>query len=184
MSRGRLISLRRSIFIGVEGPSDRAFVKFLGRYCDREGRHLHLHAEPANGGDSVVVIESAIRYLSNRSFAEEFIRKFVLLDEDRIQQDKRAGRDAHAVAAKHELEVVLQIPNLEGLLLRLHRGHERHRLQARDAKAKLEKLWPKYDKSLTSDHLNQRFNLDDLRRAAKYDKHLQRLLTILEIEGK
>ena len=105
-------------------------------------------SEPASGGDSVAVVKNAIRYLSNRSFGKEFIRKFVLLDGDRIQQDKRAGRDAHAVATKHKLGVVLQTPNLEGLLLRLHQGHERRQLQARDAKAKLKKLWPEYDKSL------------------------------------
>ena len=184
MRRGCLISPRRSIFIGVEGPSDRAFVKFLGMWCERKGKHLHLDVKPASGGDSVAVVKYAVRYLSNRSFGKEFIRKFVLLDEDRIQQDKRAGRDAHAVASKHGLGVVLQTPNLEGLLLRLHQGHERHRLQARNAKAKLEKLWPEYDKSLNSDQLDQRFDLNDLRRAAKYDEHLQRLLTILEIGGK
>ena len=181
MRCGRLISPRRSIFIGVEGRSDCAFVKFLGIWCEREGKHLHLHAEPANGGDSVVVIESAIHYLSKNSFAKEFIRKFVLLDRDRIQQDKRAGRDAHAVATKNRLGVVLQIPNLEGLLCRLHQRQEQRQLLASATRAELKKLWPEYDKSLTSDHLNQRFNLDDLRRAAKYDKHLQRLLTILEI---
>ena len=34
---------------------------------------------------------------------------------------------------------------------------------------------------MTAQQLDQRFDLNDLRRAAKYDEHLQRLLTILEI---
>ena len=181
MSRGHSIPLRRSIFIGVEGRSDRAFVKFLGMWCERKGKHLHLHAEPANGGDSVVVIESAIHYLSKNSSANEFHQRLVLLDGDRIQQNMKERHDASKVASSYGLEIILQTPNLEGLFLRLHRGYEQRQLQARDAKAKLKKLWPEYDKPMTAQQLDQRFDLNDLRRAAKYDEHLQRLLTILEI---
>ena len=50
------------------------------------------------------------------------VNQFVLLDEDRIQQDKKAGRDAHAVASKHKIEIILQLPNLEGLLLPIASG--------------------------------------------------------------
>ena len=103
MNRGHSIPPRRSIFIGVEGRSDRAFVQFLRKCCDREDKHLHLYVRVAQGGDSVAVVKYAVRYLSNRSFGKEFIRKFVLLDEDRIQQDVK-GRDAmpRLIASRHK----------------------------------------------------------------------------------
>ena len=179
MRRGCSIVPRRTIFIGVEGQSDRAFVIFLRKCCDRQGKHLHLNVNSANGGDSVAVIK---HYLSKRSSAKELHQRLVLLDEDRIQQDRKAGRDAYAVASKHKIEIILQIPNLEGLLYRLHQGKERRHLPAHTTMAELQKLWPEYDKSLKSDQLDQRFSLDDLRRVAKHDTHLQRLLTILEID--
>ena len=54
MRRSRPVEPRRVIFIGVEGPSDRAFVRFLDRCSDRERLHLHLDVKPANGGDTVL----------------------------------------------------------------------------------------------------------------------------------
>ena len=182
MRRGRSIAPRRTIFIGVEGRSDHAFVQFLEKRCERKDRHLHPVIHSAKGGDSVAVIESAIRHLSKNPPAKGFRQQFVLLDEDRIQQDKKAGRDAYVVASKHKIDIILQIPNLEGLLYRLHQGKEQRQLPANTTMAELQKLWPEYNKSLTADHLYQRFNLDDLRRVARHDTHLQRLLTILEID--
>ncbi len=183
MSRGRrLIALRRSIYIGVEGRSDRAFVQFLGKVCESQGRHLHLYVKPANGGDSVAVIQSAAHHLSKSSLSKEFHQRLVLLDGDRIEQDGKAGRDAGGVASNHGFEIILQTPNLEGLLVRLHPGHEDRQLQASVAKTELRKLWPEYEKSLIVQQLEHRFDLDSLRRVAKHDTHLQRLLTILELD--
>ena len=73
MSRGRLISPRRSIFIGVEGRSDRAFVQFLRKCCERKGkRHLHLYVRVASKAVAIRLTWSNTLYaiLSNRSFVE------------------------------------------------------------------------------------------------------------------
>ncbi len=182
MRRGHSIPTRRAIFISVEGASDRAFVQFLGKWCKRKERHLSLKVKPANGGNSVDVVKDAIGYLSKSSAEKEFRQRLVLLDSDRIPQDMQSKRDASALASKDKIEVIWQTPNLEGLLVRLHPGHEDRQLQASIAKTELKKLWPEYDKSLTVQQLEHRFDLDGLRRAAKYDMYLQRLLAILELD--
>ena len=183
MRRRRLVEPRRVIFIGTEGESDRAFVQFLQRGCDREGRHLHLLAKPGNGGDSVSVVEEAGRHLARHSEKRDIGARLVLLDRDRIEQDLKAGRDAQAAASGWSLKIIFQDPNLEGLLLRLHPGCERRTIAAGHAMAELRKVWPEYRKSLTADQLLERFDLSDVQRAARHDGELQELLAILGLGG-
>ena len=178
MRRNR-VERRRVIFIGVEGTSDRAFVRFLQNCCDEKGLHLHLDTKSAYGGDSVVVVEEAARYLNRHPGRRDISDKLVLLDSDRIRQDKQAGRDAQSVASKEKLKLIFLRPNLEGLLFRLHEGHERRKI-VNNAETELRKVWPEYSKRrLTADQLRRRFALSDLQRAAQYDNELKRLLEIL-----
>ena len=171
---------RRVIFIGVEGKNDRAFVQFLQRCCDKEGLYLHLKIATGHGGDSVDVVKETTRRLTGHLDNKDISAKLVLLDRDRIEQDRQAGRDAQAVASESGLKIIFQNPNLEGLLLRLHEGYESRKIAAGDSMAELRKVWPEYSKSsLTADQLSGRFDVSDVRRAAKYDDDLRRLLTVL-----
>lgn len=170
---------RRVIFVGTEGRSDRPFVQFLQRCCDVAGLHVHVHVKPGSGGGSVAVVRAAACALK-RLGREDISAKLVLLDRDRVTQDEKEGHDARAEAAKASLEIIFQEPNLEGVLLRLHKGHERRWIRASDTKRALEKLWPDYSKSsLTADRLSRRFTVSDVRRAAEHDSQLRRLLAIL-----
>ena len=182
MRRRRPVKRRRVIFIGVEGESDRAFARFLQLCCDGEDRHLHLMIKPGGGGDSFSVVEEAHRHLERHPAKRNISDKLVLLDRDRIEQDLRAGRDAQAAASRWNLKILFQDPNLEGLLFRLHPGHEQRRIMAGDAMAELRKVWPEYSKRLTADQLSRRFTLSDVRRAARHDKELRKLLEILGLE--
>jgi hypothetical protein len=176
--RRRSIEPRRVIFIGVEGKSDQAFARFLGRCCEEASLHLHLDVRPGSGDDSVAVVEEAVRYLRH-SGKSNILNRLVLLDRDRIKQDLQAGRDAQAVASRAKLEIIFQEPNLEGLLIRLHQGPENRIIAADNAMAELKKVWPEYSKQLTADQLIQRFALSDVQRAAQRDSELQRLLEVL-----
>ena len=169
---------RRVIFIGVEGTSDRAFITFLQNCCDEKGLHLHLNVGLGYGGDSVVVVEEAARYLNRYFERRDISDRLVLLDSDRITQDKQAGRDAQSVASEKNLELIFLHPNLEGLLLRLHEGYESRKI-VNNAEVELRKVWPEYSKQLTADQLRLRFALSDLQRAARHDNELKRLLEIL-----
>ena len=98
----------------------------------------------------------------------------------KMLQDRRAGRDPFERATKWGLEIVFQQPNLEGLLLRLHEGHEQRSIRPEVAAREARKQWPEYEKaSLTAARMKRRFSLQDLQRAARHDEHLRRLLKSL-----
>ncbi len=157
---------------------------FLGRDTARPDAAplLPRPVKPGGGGDSVSVVEEAGRHLARHSAKRDISDKLVLLDRDRIEQDLKAGRDAQAAASGWNLKMLFQDPNLEGLLFRLRPGHEQRRIMAGDAMAELRKVWPEYRKPPTADQLSRRFTLSDVRRAARYDEELQKLLTVLGFE--
>ena len=179
MRRRRRVPPRTIIFIGCEGKSERAFVRLLFDICQEAGLHLHLDARPGNGGDSVSVVQEAVRHLRKHPDRMSIKHSFVLLDRDRIAQDVMAGRDAAAAASRWKIEIMHLDPSLEGLLLRLHPGQERRSIAPGDALKELRKVWPEYRKPPTAAQLRQRFDLPSLRRAARYDQVLQRLLEVL-----
>ena len=180
MPRRRTVEPRRVIFIGVEGKNDRAFAQFVQFCCDGEGLHLHLNVTTGSGGDSVSVVRETVRRLKRHQDRKAISHSLVLLDQDRHPQDVQAGRDAQAEASKAKLEIIFQYPNLEGLLLRLHPRHESRAIAAGDSMAELRKVWPEYRKSsLTAEQLKQRFTVSNLRRAARHDKELRKLLDVL-----
>lgn len=180
MPQRRPVEPRRVIFIGVEGKSDRAFAQFLQFCCDGEGLHLHLNVMMGSGGDSVFVVREAARHLTRHFDRRDISHCLVLLDRDRHPQDLQAGRDPQAVASRSNLEIIFQNPNLEGLLLRLHQGHERREIAAAGSLTELRRVWPEYSKSsLTANQLKRRFAVSDLGRAARYDEGLRRLLEVL-----
>ena len=183
MRRRSRVEPRHIIFIGVEGQSERGFGQFLASCCDDAGLHLHLDIKPANGGDSVAVVEDAKRRLERHPAQKEIKKRLVLLDRDRLDQDLKAGRDACALASKWKIEIIFQDPNLEGLLLRLHPGQERRRVAPQDAMKELRKLWPEYRKPPTANRLRQRFDLSALRRAAEHDSELRKLLIVVGLEA-
>lgn len=179
MRRRRVVEPRQVIFVGVEGKSDRAFAQLLQRCCEDAGLHLHLDVKPATGGDTVSVVEEAGRRIARHPGRRFFTGQVVLLDRDRLDRDRENGRDALITAAKWRLEVVFQEPNLEGLFLRLHPGCEQRRPTARESLQELRRVWPEYNKPPTADELVQRFGLSDVRRAARHDDELRRLLRLL-----
>ena len=147
--------------------------------CDEAGLHVHLDVRPQDGGGSVAVIEQAGRWLKRNRSRREYQARLVLLDRDRIEAEPREGMQAQAAATRYKLEIVFQDPNLEGLLVRLHAGQEQRKIRASDSENELRKMWPEYQKPPTAEQLHQRFTLDDVRRAAVHDQHLQKLLEVI-----
>lgn len=180
MRQRRLVPRRKRIFVGAEGEGERSLAQWLGKLCDEQGLLLRLDVVIAGGGDTRRVVEHAVdrRRRRNESRNRD-TGALVFLDADRLAQDRTAGRDPETVKGRGDLKLVYLTPNLEGLLFRLHPGREAQFLIAGDARARLERLWPEYDKPMPAEALRRRFNLDDLRRAARHDSYLRDTLNLL-----
>ena len=167
------IPRRRRVFVGAEGESERAFAAWLRRLCDDRGLHLHLDVFVAGGGDGAGIVR---RCAERCEKGKPYVRRLVLLDADRIPEDRTNDRAPEPVAAKADIDLILLEPSLEGVLLRLHKGQETRKPARQNTESELRKLWPDYRKPPKADDLEKRFDLGDLRRAAKRDAHLRKLL--------
>lgn len=103
---------RRPVFIGVEGKSEQAFVRFLQHLCDKHGRNLSLICARGSGGDTVAIVKEAHRSLKRRRGRIQYKHRLVLLDQDRVDADRQGGRDADAIASELGFEIIYQAPIL------------------------------------------------------------------------
>lgn len=180
MSRSRPVPRRERILVGAEGESERAIARWLQGLCDEQRLHLHLDIVVAGGGDTRWVVEYTVE--QRRRHNESRVRDngaLVLLDADRLLQDRAAGRDPETVPGRRDLRLVYLTPNLEGLLFRLHPGCEAQFVAPQDAERRLLRLWPDYSKPASAASLRRRFNLNDLVRTASCDLDLRDALTFL-----
>ena len=173
---------RRRIFVGVEGESERSFVTWLRLLCDSKGCNLHLDTMVCGGGDTYAMAHEALRSYQRRKIQHgDYESAFVLLDHDRLEQDRAADRDPRRILNRTPLKIIWQKPNHEGLLYRLHSGKECKFLPANKVKEKLQGKWPSYSKNSDAIVIEKQFTLDDLIRAARYDENLKELLKILRL---
>ena len=179
MARRRTVPKRRRIFVGAEGESERSFAKWLSDLCEKVGLHVHLDIRVCGGGDGFNVVEYSVEQYRQRKHHGPYSAALVVLDADRIEEDRSHGRDPLTALGNEKLRLIFLKPNIEGLLCRLHRGHESRFGSASEAKGLLQRLWPEYAKPTSAEMLGRRFELGDLRRAARHDTDLRQALELL-----
>ena len=184
MARPRPVPRRKRIFVAAEGDGERALARWLQELCNEQGLHLHLDVVVAGGGDTRFVVEFAVdrrrRHAASKGRDKGAL---VLVDADRLAQDRAAGRDPETVEGRERLQLVYLAPNLEGLLIRLHNGCETQFVAADVAEMRLQRLWPEYRKPMPAAALGKRFDLEDLHRAAPHDRYLRDALLLGLLSG-
>lgn len=179
MARRRTVPKRRRIFIGAEGESERSLAKWLSDLCEKVDLHVHLDIRVCGGGDGFRVVEYSVEQYRQRKAHGPYTAALVLLDADRIEGDRLRGRDPLTALGNEKLNLIYLKPNMEGLLCRLHRGHESRFESAPEVKRLIKQLWPEYAKPTSAEVLLRRFESSDLRRVARHDADLRRTLELL-----
>ena len=178
----RQIKNRRRIFVGVEGKSEKSFVAWIQNLCDEAELRVHLDIWVAGGGDTKNILNLSIKRMNRlKEDKGNFDAALILIDHDRLENDLATDQDLAALIKSKDIEIIWQKPNLEGVLFRLHEGNENRIVTATDAKGKLIKLWPDYSKKVTVVDIEKRFSVHDLKRAPKFDKQLQNIVSILNL---
>lgn len=171
------IRIRTRFFLAVEGESERSFIKWLQQIADDQELHVHLDCQPLGGGGYQKMLNNTLRYRkrNERSKAKATI---MLIDGDRSSYDDDWSLDRlKQEASRRKIDVCVQYPNQEGLLLRMMSDKEIMQLTSSNAQQQLRKLWPTYQKPVDAYMLASRFSLDDLLRIAKRDADFKNLLT-------
>lgn len=177
---GKIIQQRKRIYLAVEGEGEQSFIKWLQQLCDQNGLHVHLDCEPLGGGGYKTMLNRAVqeRKRKERNKAKYSI---LLVDADRAER----GDDGWSLlqlkqeASKHRINVCVQNPNQEGLLVRMMPGNECLQPNIARAQKQLRSIWPDYQKPVDAQTLASKFTLDDLLRVTRVDLELKVLLSII-----
>ena len=173
---------RRRFFIGAEGESERSFARWLRRLCDELGINVYFDIYACRGGDSLTIVTYSLNQYRRRSRQfGRFSAGLILVDADRIKQDKLHGRDPHINLIDEKLSLVQLTPNFEGLLWRLHSGNENRFIAADRSEQSLKKRWPEYAKPTSAEKLHRRFKLQDLQRVAQHDADIRLVMETLRL---
>lgn len=122
---GKVTRKRRRILIAGEGKSEQSLVAWLQKLCIQRERRVHFEFVSSGGGDSLEVVRLAIRTRRKQADTRRRCEQCVaLLDSDRLMEDTKRQRDAIALAMRNDVRSIFIQPNLEGFLIRLHKGQE------------------------------------------------------------
>ena len=174
--------VRKRIFFGTEGESEAAFGSFLQKLCNSNNLHLHLDICKGRGGSPMDVLMSSVNGRKRGRRHGEYAASICIMDCDRLDVDPRR-QEIRDLANKERLDLVLQNPDFEGLLVRLHPGQETRQIPVGRSQVELRRHWQDYAKPPIAKSLADRFDLADLGRAAAYDEDLRRLLRTLGLRG-
>lgn len=173
------ITIRKRIFVAVEGDSERSFIRWLQELCDQSGLHVHLDPILLHGGGYETMLTTAVDQGKRREASKSKATCSILLvDSDRAQNgdDPWSKTKLREKALKNKFIVCFQDPKHEGILLRMHPGGEGLKLNSCDTDKLLERKWKTYKKPVDAQLLRSKFALEDLLRAAQVDEELKKLL--------
>ena len=175
----RIILQRARFFFSVEGEGEQSVIKWLQELSDQNGLHVHLDCEVLKGGGYKTMLDGAVRYRKRRE-RQKAKSSVLLVDGDRAERDDGWSiAQLKQEAARHNIVVCVQNPNLEGLLLRLMPGKESLQPIGSNVQALLRSAWPNYKKPADARTLAGRFTLADLLRVSRVDEDLGSLLKIV-----
>ena len=178
----QIIKRRARFFIAVEGESEQSFVRWLQNLSQNE-LHIHLDCFPLGGGGFKSMLEKTVRLQKRHSRAGPYKACFLIMDRDRAEQGDWSIERLRREAAKHKINICVQKPNHEGLLLRMMPGMEQESPDASSAENRLKSRWATYQKPVNAQTLARKFSLDDLLRVAQLDPDLRSLLKKIGLMG-
>ncbi len=183
MPKRSSIPLRKRVFLGCEGESERGYGVWLHFLAD-DIDSLHLHIDPfipgTGGGDPLSVVERSIKEMRRRAKQEGYIARGILLDGDRLGEDRARDQRAAALARTNDVDLIFQDPDHEAFLLHHFPGCETLHPPKGNSERELKAVWPEYEKPMGRVDLQRKLSIDDLRRACTVELAFRAFLTKLE----
>jgi hypothetical protein len=176
------ITVKQRFWVACEGNAEMAFVAWLNQLAKENGRPVHLESVNMKGGSQESMLEKARRKLAEAKKKGKFVCAFLVVDNDRSDNPplEKFCKDSKSAG----LTLILQKPNFEGVLCRLHSDYSQQDLDSEKAKTLIKQLWSDYDKAkLNAYWLRDKFGygLDALQRLAERDEELRNFLTMTNL---
>lgn len=171
---------RMPVFVGCEGDSERAYVRWLQSRLDELGLSVHLDSYIGGGGDPLAVVQSCVKEcLRRQKLYGAFTVRAIFLDTDKMGEDRSRDNKIPAELRRGNINAVFQVFDHEALLLRHFAGQHTKRPGKRRSLAALKKVWPNYQKPADAKQLARYLDLASLQRALRVEKELQGFLVDL-----
>jgi hypothetical protein len=181
--RSPQIPLRRQIYVGCEGASERAYAAFLQDLARAASLPIYLNIEELapGAGDPLARIERAVRSIElQRRKRLAPAASFVLLDEDQALRDRQRADLARRLAEDKGITIIWQNPCFEAVLLRHLPDRSTHRPpDTPSALRALEREWPGYRKPMDRAALARRLDFDAVVRVSGVEPRLAELLRVV-----
>ena len=172
---------RRRYFVACEGESESGYAAFIQRLADDAELQIHLDIRKYRGGDSLTIVNEAVRELQVRSVRHgRYIGQAIFLDADRRWSDQDRTIEADRLIAKYQFYPIWSNPSFEAFLLKHLIGCEF--LQPSTTKLAFKELkskWPNYRKGMVAYELHRELDLDAVRRAADNLPNLREFLVAI-----
>jgi hypothetical protein len=180
----RTVPLRRRVFLGCEGESERGYGARLRDLLNarRQDVHLDVVLLKPGGGDHLALAERAVRRLqdSKRKGEAAYEIRAILLDSDQRGAVRERDEKLYALVKLHDIRLIWQEPCHEAFLLRHLEGcGTRRPTTAAQALQDLCQQWPAYDKGLPAMRLAERIGEAELHRVRVIEKDLAAFLQMI-----
>ena len=169
--------VRKRIFVGCEGDSERSYARWLQRRADELGLALHFDPWVAGGGDPLAVVTNSIAKMRERSAKQgPYGAAGVLFDTDKLGNSRDRDVQIPRLARQARIALLAQSYEHEAVLLRHFAGCHTLRPPAGRSLDRLKRVWPEYKKPADSIELEEQIDLDGLRRMLRVEPHFDRFL--------
>jgi len=178
-SRRPQIPQRTRIFIGCEGDSERSYVRLLQDFADEcENLHIHFdaHLLQPGAGDPLELIRRANERLRHGERHGPYTERAALIDQQGFGQNHRRDQQCRHLARQLSIDLILQNPDHEALLLHHLPGCQTRRPPQGQSLVALRAEWPDYRKGRSHLWLSERLDLIALQRACSVEHALGRFL--------
>jgi hypothetical protein len=180
MTRPRRI--RRRVFVGCEGPSERSYITLLAMIADELSIPIAFDPQVLHptGGNPATMMEDCLRVLEKRSCGREaFAQKAILIDGDCFGVDLNRDARARKLAQDAGVRFLIQQPDHEGFLLRHLPGCEQLKPPKGQSLQRLQKEWGTYQKNMSARELRSRVGISEIRSACVVEAALREFLLTL-----
>jgi hypothetical protein len=158
-----MIQVRRRVFVGCEGESERSYCRWLQRRAEELDVALHLDAHVIGGGDPLAVVKGSVSKLRERTRVHgAYAQAAVIFDTDKLGIAPNRDSKIDGICVRNGLHQLRQVYEHEALLLRHFEKCDKLRPPAGSGEAQLLKVWPNYEKPQDALALERKIGLPDL----------------------